>query len=343
MKAALLYGPKDLRIEEQEMPTVGDNEVLLRVQRGGICGSDLHFYETGRSGAYVVTTPLVLGHEFSGTVADIGNAVKNLSKGDRAVVEPSFPCFRCKYCKRGRYNLCPDLVFCGVPNVHGALREYTVVPSDFVYPIPGQMSLEEGAMIEPLAVGLYAVQRAGVNPGDRVAVLGGGPIGLLTLEAALAVGAAEVYVTDHHDIRLEVAKELGATACINTLKQNAVEEIHRLTRGEKVDVVVEAVGAPATIQEAFKIVSPGGTIVVVGVFAQPEISTEIGRLAENEVEVKGARLYPGIFKGAIRLASKKAVQLTPLISKTFDFDRVEEAFEAARNKDETIKVQVRIE
>jgi len=343
MKAALLYGPKDLRIEEQDIPTMGDSEVLLRVRRVGVCGSDLHFYETGRSGSYVVTTPLVLGHEFSGIVADTGDAVKNLSKGDRVVVEPGFPCYRCEYCRKGRYNLCPNLVFCGVPNVHGALREYTVAPSDFVYPIPEQMSFEEGAMIEPLAVGLYAVQRAGVNPGDRVTVLGGGPIGLLTLEAALALGAAEVYMTDHHDIRLEVAKELGATACINTHKQNAVEEIHRLTGGEKVDVVIEAVGAPATIQEAFKIVSPGGTIVVVGAFAQSEISTEIGKLAENEVEVKGARLYPRIFKGAIALASKKAVRLMPLISKTFDFNRVEEAFEAARNKDETIKVQVRME
>ncbi|MCX8161501.1 MAG: alcohol dehydrogenase catalytic domain-containing protein, partial [Candidatus Bathyarchaeota archaeon] len=180
MKAAVLYAPYDLRVEEIPKPEVGYGEVLVRMRAVGVCGSDVHFYTTGRCSGFIVKEPFILGHECSGEIVEVGDGVDNVRVGDKVAIEPGFPCGRCYYCKIGRYNLCPDVVFYGAPPIHGAFREYSPAKASFVYRIAGDMSFEEAALIEPLAVGMQAVKRSGMDSGSIVAVFGCGPVGLLT-------------------------------------------------------------------------------------------------------------------------------------------------------------------
>ncbi|MEM2889156.1 MAG: alcohol dehydrogenase catalytic domain-containing protein, partial [Candidatus Bathyarchaeia archaeon] len=196
MNAAVLHKAGDLRIEEVDVPQIGPNDVLVKMRCVGICGSDIHYYVEGRIGSFIVDKPLILGHECSGEVAEVGNNVTRVKVGQRIIIEPGFTCGRCSYCRSGRYNLCKDVLFYGTPPVHGAFAEYAYAPETNVYPLPDNMSLEEGAMIEPLAVGMMAAKRGRVSVNDSVAILGAGPIGQMALQAVKAHGVLETYVTD---------------------------------------------------------------------------------------------------------------------------------------------------
>jgi L-iditol 2-dehydrogenase len=191
---AVLYGINDLRLEQRPIPTPNDDDVLLQMEVVGICGSDVHYLVNGRIGDFVVEKPMVIGHEAAGTVVEIGKNVKNLKKGDRVAIEPGYGCRKCTYCKEGRYNLCPDMKFCATPPYDGNLARFYVHPADFCFKLPNNVSLEEGALLEPLSVGVHACKKGGVGVGSVVLILGAGPIGLVTLISAKAFGATKVII-----------------------------------------------------------------------------------------------------------------------------------------------------
>ncbi len=196
MKAAVLHGPGDIRMQRVSIPGIGPDDVLIEVKTIGVCGSDVHYYVTGRIGRYVVREPLILGHECSGEVVRIGQNVRNVDIGDHVAIEPGVPCRRCRFCKSGRYNLCPDVRFLATPPINGAFAEYVASPCDFVYKLPENMTFAEGALIEPLAVGLHAAKRGQVVPGETVVILGAGTIGLMVLQAVKAYGATRIIAVD---------------------------------------------------------------------------------------------------------------------------------------------------
>ena len=332
MKAAILYKPFDMRLEEMEIPEIGPNEVLVKIQAVGICGSDIHFYRTGRCGTFVVKEPLVLGHESAGEIVEVGENVTNIKKGDRVAIEPGFPCGRCYFCKIGKYNLCPNVKFYGAPPIHGAFREYAPADAAFVYKLPPNLSYEEGALIEPLAVGMQGVRRCNLEDGSVIAVFGCGPVGLLTMQAAKASGAATAIAVDILDYRLEVAEKLGADHVVNAAKEDVSKKISSLTDGRGADVVFEVSGATKAFEDALRVVRPGGVIVQIGIFEAEEIPLRPALLIDKELDIRGVFRYANAYEPAIRLAAAGKVQLKPLITHTFPLDRIHEAFKVVMEK-----------
>lgn len=219
MNAAIMDEQLSISVKQIDIPVPKVNEALIKVYCIGICGSDVHYYEHGRIGRYVVKEPIILGHELAGEVVEVGKQVSNIAVGDRVAVEPGVTCGQCDYCKSGRYNLCPDVVFLATPPVNGAWAEYIVMPSDYLFKLPDSMSYEEGAMLEPLSVGFHAMMRGKVQPFDRVLITGLGPIGLLAGQAAKLFGVSEIYGTDVVPFRRQLAMEMGFTAALDPVKR----------------------------------------------------------------------------------------------------------------------------
>jgi len=342
MKAAFLYEPGDIRIEEMDIPVPKDDEALIQIKAVGVCGSDVHFYKVGRIGDFVVESPLVLGHECAGEVVEVGKDVKTLKAGDRVAVEAGVPCRKCDFCRRGRYNLCADVTFLATPPFHGAFREYIAHPEDYLFKLPDNMSYEEGAMIEPLAVGVYAAERGDVNVNHTVAIIGSGPIGLMTLQAVKARGATEVYSTDLEPFRLDFAKKLGASAVINAKEEDPVQKILEYTDGGA-DVVMDAVGYPKTIPQTIKIAKMGATIVWIGMPTVDEIPIRIVEAICKDVDIRGIFRYANAYKPAIKLVSNGKIDVKSMITNTFSLDDVKEALEyPGKNAGSCIKVIVEI-
>ena len=343
MKAAVLHKALDLRVEEVDPPKIGSNDALVRIRSVGICGSDVHFYLYGRAASFTVTNPLILGHECAGEVAEIGDEVRQVRVGQRVVIEPGFPCGKCHFCKEGRYNLCRSLRFYAAPPYHGAFAEYASASEENVYPMPDIMSYEEGAMIEPLAVGMMAAKRGVISVYDTVAILGSGPIGLMCLQSAKAHGALDVYVTDIIDYRLDYAERLGAKAVINVERENLVRRIMELTHDEGVDVVIEAAGSVSALQQAFDIVKPGGRIVLVGIFPSMEFQVPLGNVLTKELDVRGVWRYVNVFPAAIKAVSDGKIDVRSLITHRFPLDDILEGFETQIKKiGNPVKIQISI-
>ncbi len=300
MKAVVLHKPLDLRVEEVSIPQIGSNEVLVKMKRVGICGSDVHYYLEGSVASYIVKEPLILGHECAGEIANIGNKVKNLKIGQRVVIEPGFTCGKCEYCRKGRYNLCGEVKFYGTPPYDGTFAEYVSAPEQNVYVMPDEMSYEEGAMIEPLAVGMMAAKMGKVTVHDIVAVIGAGPIGQMALQASKTYGAHETFVTDIIDYRLEYAKKYGAKGVINSAEEDMVEKIVELTDSKGVDVVIEASGATSAIQQAIDIVKPGGIIVLVG-YPSRDVQMPLTKIISRELRIQGIHRYANVYPAAIKV------------------------------------------
>jgi L-iditol 2-dehydrogenase len=259
MKAAVLHAVDDLRIQDVPVPRLTEpDDVLVRIRSVGVCGSDIHYFREGRIGRYIVGQPMILGHECAGEVVEVGEAVVDLKPGDTVALEPGIPCRKCVFCRTGRYNLCRDVVFFATPPIDGAFCEYVTHPADFAFRLPEGMSLDEGAMMEPLAVGMYAAQRAGIATGDTVAILGSGPIGLMALQAARARGATTLIATDVSPMRLEMARKLGATHALDARDVDVVKAVRDLTGGRGADAVMEAAGTPPTIEQALRAAKSGG-------------------------------------------------------------------------------------
>jgi L-iditol 2-dehydrogenase len=332
MKAAVLHEALDMRIEEVDIPKIGPNDVLVRMKSVGICGSDIHYYLHGRAASFVVNEPLILGHECAGDVAEVGDKVRQVEVGQRVVIEPAFPCRKCRFCKEGRYNLCRDIRCYGTPPYNGAFAEYASASEENVYPMLDGLSYEEGAMMEPLAVGMMAAKRGLVSVYDTVAILGSGPIGLMCLQAVRVHGALDVYVTDIVDYRLDYAKRLGARDIINPKKKDAIKRFAELTNNEGIDVVIEATGSVSALQQAFDIVKPGGRIVLVGIYPTVEFQVPLGNALTKELDVRGVWRYANIFPTAIKCVSEGKIDVKSLITHRFPLNEIIKGFETQIKK-----------
>ncbi len=340
MKAAVLHKPLDLRVEEVSIPQIGSNEILVKMKRVGVCGSDVHFYLEGSIGSFIVKKPLILGHECAGEIVEIGDEVKTFRIGQRVVIEPGFTCGKCEYCKSGRYNLCREVKFYAAPPYDGAFAEFVSAPEQNVFVMPAEMSFEEGAMIEPLAVGMMAAKMGEVTAHDTVAVLGAGPIGQMALQAAKTYGVPETFVSDIVDYRLEYAKKYGAKEAINASKENMVEKIMELTDNKGVDVVIEASGASQSIQQSIDIVKPGGRIVLVG-YPPKDVQMPLSKVIANELRIQGIHRYANVYPTAIKDVSSGKAIVKPFVTNVFPLEKIKEAFEANINKTgNPMKIQI---
>ncbi|HOK57372.1 MAG TPA: NAD(P)-dependent alcohol dehydrogenase [bacterium] len=337
MKGAFLTKPYSIEIREIEKPEIkNSDDVLIRIKSVGVCGSDVHYYKEGRIGDFVVKEPLILGHESSGIIEKVGKNVKNLKEGDRVAIEPGIPCRKCDYCKEGRYNLCPDVVFFATPPVNGTFCEYIVHPSDFVYKIPENLSLDEATLIEPFSVGIHACNLINLKPGEKVIVSGLGPVGLLALLSAKIYGGI-VYGIEKSEKRIEFAKNFGAEYVFDT-KKTEIKEIKNLLP-EKVDVVFECSGYSGLMEETINWVKRGGRIVFIGL-GTDFVNLNISRVTNEEIKISGIFRYVNTYKRAIEMISKNKINLKELISKNFPLDRVKDALEYPGKNPDSIKVIV---
>jgi len=331
MKAAVLFKAKDLRIVEKDVPRIGPDEVLVRVKAVGVCGSDVHYYRDGRIGDTVVKEPLVLGHEFSGEVVEVGAQVREIEPGMRVAVEPGVPCGKCEACLTGKYNICPEVKFCGTPPVDGAYQEFYAAKATLVYPFSKEISFEEGAMIEPLAVALHSVNVAPVKNGDWVAVLGSGPIGLMLIQAARSAGATRIIATDLLDYLVKAAEEFGADFSLNAAKEDPVAAIMEFTGGRGVDVAFEAAGVPETVQQAIEIVRPGGIVGLVGICHKDTIPLDLHPAIRKELTLQAVRRFRHVYPRAVALLERGQVNVAGLITHRLPLEEITSAFEMVDN------------
>lgn len=327
MKAAVMTEVGKIEMQERPVPAPKEDEVLVKVEYVGICGSDIHYYEHGRIGNFVVEKPIILGHECAGTITEVGSAVKNLKIGDRVALEPGVPCGKCEFCMTGRYNLCPDVVFMATPPYDGAFVEYIAHPANMAFLLPDNMSTMEGALVEPLAVGFHAAQQSGASVGQTAVVLGAGCIGLVTMLSLHSMGVKTVYVADVIEKRLEKAKELGATAVFNSKEQDVCKEIEKLTGGKGVDLVFETAGNAITTQMTSFLVKKGGTITLVGMSPNPEINYNFGNILDKEATIKSVFRYRNIYPKAIQAIAAGDIPIKDIVSDIFPFEETEKAIQ----------------
>lgn len=336
MKVAVMNGVGKMGFVEREIPQPADNEVLVKLEYVGICGSDMHYYETGRIGDYVVEPPFVLGHESGGVVVEVGKNVTHLKVGDRVALEPGKTCGHCEYCREGKYNLCPDVVFFATPPVDGVFQEYVAHEAALCFKLPENVDTLEGALIEPLAVGFHAANQGGAHAGQTAVVFGAGCIGLVSMMALKAEGVSRVYVVDIMQKRLDKAMELGATGVINSMNTDVQEEIGRLTEGKGVDLVIETAGMEVTTRQAIHITKKGATIVLVGYSKTGEMTLPLSLALDKELTFKTVFRYRHIYPMAIEAVASGKVNLKGIVSNIFNFDDIQ----AAMDKSVSDKVNI---
>ncbi len=346
MLAAICHGARDLRIEEFDPGELAPDEVLVNVAYGGICGSDLHYFQRGGVGDFSIQEPMVLGHEISGSVAAIGSAVENLEPGMRAALDPSRPCLSCRYCRAGRSNLCVNMRFLGsaarMPHVQGGFAQALILRQDQVIPVPDDTDLLALSVAEPLSVGLHAVKRAGNLQGKRVIVTGSGPIGLLTARSAIQAGAAYVVSTDIEDAALAVAREqIGVDETVNV--QSEPDGFARFQDDEtQFDVALEASGAPQALHSLFSVLRRGGRIVQLGMMPPGETSLPINMVQTREIELVGAFRAHDEFRSAVEMIVSGKIDVSPILSGTYPLDRAGDAFDLAGDRSKVVKLHLAI-
>lgn len=342
MNVAVMTEAKKMEWVQREVPVPAEGELLIKLEYVGVCGSDLHFYENGRLGNWVPDGPLVLGHEPGGIVAEVGPGVTGFQKGDRVAIEPGVPCGTCEMCKKGLYNLCPDMSFMAIPKERdGVFSEYCVHPANMCYRLPDNVDTMEGALIEPLAVGFHAAEVAGAKIGQSAVVLGCGCIGLVTIMVLKARGVNEIYAVDVIDKRLDKAKEVGATRVFQAKEEN-IEDFVKLLPGKGVDLVFETAGAEFTTRQSAKLIRNGGRVVLVGMCAEPEIVVDIGSLSAKEGDLKTIFRYRNLYPTAIKAVSEGIIPLKSIVSHVFDFkDVIEGVAYNVENKSDVIKAVIK--
>jgi L-iditol 2-dehydrogenase len=340
-QAAFMTGVRQMEIRDIPMPVCGNDDVMTRSDYLGVCGSDAHFYEEGRIGATVVNPPFILGHEYSGTVIEAGKNVKNIKPGDRVALEPGIFCGRCHFCVTGRYNLCESLRFRSAPPVDGLLCRYIVHPAHLAFKLPDSVSSLNGALIEPLAVGLYSAVQGGVELGKTAAILGGGCIGLTTLLACKQRQASKIIISDLYDSRLERARALGADYVVNSSASGAVEAVMDITNGRGADVVFETAGSKHTALETAQIVSRGGRVVMVGIIVG-DIPFNFRAMGRKEADLKTIWRYRNIYPAAIKAIEEGYINLDGIVSDVFAFEDAKKAFDSAvDDKEHVIKAAIK--
>lgn len=343
MKVAVMLGIGKMGFETRPIPVPKDDEVLVKLEYVGICGSDMHYYETGAIGKYVVEPPFVLGHEPGGVVAEVGKDVKNLKIGDRVALEPGKTCGHCEFCKSGKYNLCPDVVFFATPPVDGVFQEYVAHEAGLCFKLPDNVSTMEGALIEPLAVGFHAAKQGGAELGKSVVVTGAGCIGLMTMMACRAMGVNEIYMVDIMQKRLDKALELGASAVINSREKDPVKEILRLTGGRGADICLDASGVEACVRQGMDMLVKGGTEVLVGYASSGEMKLPTSLICDKELTVKSVFRYRHIYPLAIDAVANGKVNLKDVVTNVFELDDIQNAMDqSVSDKANIVKSVVKI-
>lgn len=344
MRVAIMEGIGKMGFTQRPIPTPKEDEVLVKLEYVGICGSDMHYYETGAIGDFVVEPPFVLGHEPGGTVVEVGSKVTHLKVGDRVALEPGKTCGHCRYCREGKYNLCPDVVFFATPPVDGVFQEYVAHQADLCFQLPDNVSTLEGALIEPLAVGFHAAIQGDAHLGQKAVVMGAGCIGLVSLMALKARGVQEVYVVDVMDKRLDKALELGATAVINGKKEDVVARLNQLTGGLGTDLAIDTAGSEFTVRQAIMAAAKGSTIVLVGYSRTGEMNMPTDFILNKELTLKSVFRYRHIYPIAIEAVASGKVNLKGIVSNIFPLSDIQNAMdESIRNKADIVKSVIKID
>ncbi|MEK5467949.1 NAD(P)-dependent alcohol dehydrogenase [Paenibacillus sp. FSL R7-0210] len=342
-RACYMTDLKQMEMKEIGMPVAQAGEVIVKLEVVGICGSDVHYLEHGRIGDFVVNGDFILGHECAGEVVELGPGVKHLKVGDRVALEPGVTCGQCEFCKSGKYNLCPDVQFLATPPYHGCLMDYMAFPENMAFKLPDNVSSKEGALVEPLAVGLHAAAQGGIKLGDRVVILGAGCIGLVTLLACKAYGATEIVVVDIIEKRLEAAMRLGATQVINARQEDVLEAVAAWTDGAGVDKVIETAGSEHTVKQTPYLVKRGGTIVLVGLAAKDIIDFDFMQIMFKEADIKSVFRYRNLYPAAIGAIADGKIDVKGIVTHEFDFEETQQAFDyVINNKEDVVKAVIRM-
>ena len=341
MKAAIIHGARDLRIEQAATPVTGPGEVMVRVRAGGICGSDLHYYQDGGFGTVRIREPMILGHEIAGEVVEVGEGVTRVQAGDRVAVDPSRSCGHCAYCLEGKPRHCLNMLFYGsamrFPHVQGGFRETLVCTQAQAVKVPAGLALEHAAFAEPLAVCLHAIAQAGPVLGRRVLVTGTGPIGALAILAARHAGAREVVATDLADAPLAIARRIGADLAVNVRSDPDGLDRFTVNRGY-FDVVIEASGSGAALASALTVARPGAVIVQVGIGG--DMTLPVNMLTAKEIQLRGSFRFDEEFAWAVAFIASGAIDVAPLLTEVVALDDAVRGFELAADRSRAMKVQL---
>jgi L-iditol 2-dehydrogenase len=321
MKASFLIREGEVELRNISVPELEPDEVLIRVASVGVCGSDVHYYQHGKIGPYVVDQPMILGHELSGTIEAVGSDVSSSRIGKRVAVEPQRPCKNCEQCLAGRYNLCPNMEFYATPPIDGAFAEFVKIQSEFAFDIPDSVSFDAAALIEPLSVGIWACKRAEVSVGSRVLVAGAGPIGIIMAQTARALGAAEVIVTDISEDRRAFAMQYGATKTLDP-RTDSVE-------GLEVDAFIDASGVAQAVYSGIKAVGPAGRVILVGM-GNDDVTLPVSYIQNKEIWVSGVFRYANTWPTGIEMVASGKVNLDVLVTHKYGLGSVVDALNAGK-------------
>ena len=330
---------RDIALDQE----LGPRDVRIAVNTVGICGSDIHYYEHGRIGPFVLEEPMVLGHEASGVVVEVGERVTRLAKGERVCMEPGIPDPNSRASRLGLYNLDPAVRFWATPPMHGCLARTVVHPEDYVFRLPENVSFAEGALVEPLAVGLHGAVKADIRPGDVGLVTGAGTIGIVTALSALAGGCSKVILSDVQAKKLEIASGLGPIVPVDVTRENLTEVVLEQTDGWGADILFEASGSPQVAESILEPLCPGGRIVYIGIPGVP-VPLDVAAAQTKEISIATVFRYAHVYPRALALMGSGRIDLKPLVTDVYAFEDGVKAFDYARNKKpSTIKVQITLD
>ncbi len=341
MRALVIHKAHDLRIEDRALAALGPYDVEVAIKRGGICGSDLHYWKHGGFGVIRLQEPMILGHEVAGVVAAVGAAVTGVALGDQVAVSPSRPCEHCRYCRLGQQNQCLDMRFYGsamrMPHIQGAFREQLIAEEWQCVKVAPVLSLEEAAMAEPLAVALHAISRAGDLVGARVLVTGCGPIGALVILALRAHGVREIVATDVADNTLALARQIGADTTVNMASNAAAFDRYAQDKGT-FDIQIEASGAEAAVRDGVRALKPRGTLIQLGLGG--DIAIPQNAIVAKELTVRGSFRFHNEFALAVDLLNRRRIDVRPLLTEVIPLNRANDAFALAADRSRAMKVQL---
>lgn len=330
MRVLRLHSPTELKMHDEPVPSPGPGEVLIRVTSVGICASDVHWWRDGRIGTTVLDKPIVLGHEAAGTIESVGEGVTSVKSGQRVAIEPARPCFECEFCTSGRWNVCPNVLFFGTPPTDGCFQDFIVWPEKLVLPIPDELTNDEAAMVEPLAVGLYAAELAAVQQRESVAILGAGAIGLSTLQSIKMAGAGKVLVVDPVESRRALALKLGADAACSP--EEAEARAKELTDGRGFDVVVECAGEPDAVRQSARLARVLGRAVIVGIPRGDDYPFDASAARRKQLAAQFVRRSNNTTELAIELVRERKIDVASLATHIFPLEQVDEAMRMAETK-----------
>lgn len=343
VRAVVLEGIGDICLRDIEVPGTlepADNEVRIAIKAVGICGSDVHYYKHGRIGDFIVNEPMVLGHEAAGVVTAIGAKVAHLTVGDRVCMEPGIPDFGSRQTLGGHYNLDPAVRFWATPPIHGCLTPEVLHPAALTYKLPDNVSLAEGAMVEPLAIGVYAALKGNIHPGDIAVVAGAGTIGMMVAFAAMASGCSEVIVSDVAKAKLDIVSKVPGIIPVDLTKEKLADVVAARTSGKGADLFFEASGSPKAFDDMMSVVTQGGRVVLVGM-PQDRVPLDVVALEVKEISLTGIFRYANVWDRTLALLGSGKIDVKPLISASYPFDKSVEAFKrAAQQIPSDVKVQI---